>query len=71
MSCSEILPQFNTDPLKGCDGKPHSTEFIKEAMKLAEQNEQYELCVIYKNEIEKREKYHAKLRSSNCRNKTA
>lgn len=71
MSCSEILSSYNTNPLIGCDGKPHSTEYLLWAIENAEQHEQYELCIIYKNEIDKREKYHAKLRSSNSRNKTA
>lgn len=54
LKCPAGIFKFEINLLIGCNGKPHSDEFLKYLLNLAIENESYENAKIYQNEINKR-----------------
>ena len=53
------------DRFKGCDGKPLSNELLEAQLKQSEEREDYEDCVIIRDELLRREQEYQLLTKSN------
>lgn len=46
------MPKF--DPLIGCDGQPHSDQFLEDLLEEAVKEENYEKAIIFRDELNRR-----------------